>query len=90
MKSFLVKALFISLSIVLIAADDPPPAGSLTTVLNEENFDDLVTSRRGAEDKPWFVLFYAPWCGHCKKVKPTWFALGKKLEETHDIGMVDW
>ena len=76
MKSFLVKALFISFFIVSITADDPPPAGSLTTVLNSDNFDDLVTARRGDSDKPWFVLFYAPWCGHCKHVKPTWFKLG--------------
>ena len=90
MKSFITKTILLSVVVLIIIADEVVPAGSLTTVLNEENFDKLVSSRTSSTDKPWFVLFYAPWCGHCKRLKPAWYDLGKDVEGTHDIGMVDW
>jgi len=40
-------------------------------VLTPDNFDSIV-----GQDKPAFVEFFAPWCGHCKKLAPDYEIVG--------------
>jgi len=68
-------------------AATPAPAGDAqqgsVTVLSEANFDALTTTGK------WLVKFYAPWCGHCKKLAPTWDELATKAGETFSVAKVD-
>mmetsp|Transcript_92923 Transcript_92923/g.248657 ORF Transcript_92923/g.248657 Transcript_92923/m.248657 type:complete len:133 (-) Transcript_92923:58-456(-) len=40
--------------------------------LSKDTFDSAVTK----SGKSAFVKFFAPWCGHCKRMKPDWDKLG--------------
>jgi len=44
---------------------EPP---SFVTTLTTDNFDSIALDH----DKDVLVEFYAPWCGHCKKLKPVY------------------
>lgn len=47
--------------------------------LNDKSFTELVLNT----DDKWFVDFYAPWCGHCKKLEPI------LAEVSSDIGAIN-
>ncbi|EJU06485.1 protein disulfide isomerase [Dacryopinax primogenitus] len=49
-------------------------------VLVTDEFDKIVND----EERDVFVEFYAPWCGHCKRLAPTWEALGQKFASHKD------
>ncbi|CAI0460309.1 unnamed protein product [Linum tenue] len=53
--------------------------------LNARNFDELVMKSKDL----WIVEFFAPWCGHCKKLAPEWKKAASNLKGKVKLGHVD-
>jgi len=56
-------------------------APTAVTVLTESSFDSIVMDPK----KNVLVEFYAPWCGHCKKLAPDYEKLAKIFNSEKDI-----
>merc|ERR1712004_322017 len=61
----------------------PDNSANAVKVAVAKNFDELVTK----SEKDVLVEFYAPWCGHCKKLTPIYDELGEKMAD-EDVEIV--
>eukprot|EP00883_Tetradesmus_obliquus_P011814 jgi/Sobl393_1/4620/SZX79247.1 len=59
--------------------------GTDVVTLTDGNFEDEVMN----SDDIWFVEFYAPWCGHCKALKPAWISAAGDMQGKVKFGAVD-
>jgi thiol-disulfide isomerase/thioredoxin len=59
----------------------------LPNVLNYREGFDNPNADENKRQKAVLAMFYAPWCGHCKKAKPEW----EKVMQTnqHRMTMID-
>ena len=69
-----------------IATSDEP------FLLSEANFHEYVIDSETHEmilDRPWFLLFYAPWCGFSQKFMPIWHDFHERNKELVNIASID-
>ncbi|KAF9045695.1 thioredoxin-domain-containing protein [Hymenopellis radicata] len=72
------------------AVDVPPPSpeyipnpNGAVAILDTKSFQSTL------DQGSTFVKFYAPWCGHCKKLAPTWVKLAKLFQGKLTVAEVD-
>jgi len=64
-----------------IRSEPIPETQGPVTILVGKTFEDIVMD----ETKDVLVEFYAPWCGHCKKLSPIWDELGELFRPVEDV-----
>jgi protein disulfide-isomerase A1 len=71
------KSIILLLTVLALSAvrSAEPKIEDHVLVLTDENFDDTI-----ARHQYILVEFYAPWCGHCKKLTPEYSAAAEVLK----------
>jgi protein disulfide-isomerase-like protein len=57
--------------------------------LDTKNFEHLTQAASGATTGDWLIKFYAPWCGHCRKMEPTYEKVAEMLHGEVNVARVD-
>uniref|UniRef100_A0A7N0TZ58 Thioredoxin domain-containing protein n=1 Tax=Kalanchoe fedtschenkoi TaxID=63787 RepID=A0A7N0TZ58_KALFE len=72
-------------TIKVFAPGKPPVDYSGARDLTSRNFDESVIKSKDL----WIVEFFAPWCGHCKKLAPEWKKAANNLKGKVKFGHVN-
>lgn len=82
----LLYVLLIDQSVVASSSIDTGKPHSTVQILTEDNVDEALNDPANGL---WLLKFYAPWCGHCKKLAPTLDRMAPYLSGKLAIGKID-
>ncbi|XP_005094049.1 protein disulfide-isomerase A5 [Aplysia californica] len=65
--------------------EEDPTANDVVHISSEEGFNKLLKKTKN----PILVMFYAPWCGFCKRLKPDYSGAATELKNKYTLVGVD-
>lgn len=80
--------LLLALAAFVMAADDEEYTGPSEEDVIVLDKDNLEASIYDSEDT-WLLELYAPWCGHCKTLRPEWAKLATSLKGVAKVAKLD-
>ncbi|XP_058820721.1 thioredoxin domain-containing protein 5 homolog [Topomyia yanbarensis] len=80
---FTLSRILVVAPLLLLAAVAQAHEDTQSVLLTKDNFQSEL------DGSNYFVMFFAPWCGHCKKLAPTWSKLAESKSLPVKIGRVD-
>ncbi|KAL1809475.1 hypothetical protein ACET3Z_026465 [Daucus carota] len=85
-KMRFLKIYYIAFATLALFTISSAVADEVVVAFTDQNFDKVV-----GQDRDALIEFYAPWCGHCKKLAPEFEKLGSSFKKSESvlIGKVD-
>jgi protein disulfide-isomerase A6 len=80
-NSLLHRLLLVVWSTALLVKSSSSSTGPVQ--LTKDNFEEELSGKNG------IVKFFAPWCGHCKAMKPVWDELGSEYAGSSSVVIGD-
>lgn len=76
-------------SIFVSSSGVPYEHGMATQNVVVLNIENMQTALQDPANPFWLLKFYAPWCGHCKKLAPVLEKVAKQTSGRMSIGTID-